>query len=278
MRVRVLEQQIRVRRVGRQKADDARGQEVERGLPLARIDGEADRTGEKENIAQRVSHRHALGQDRHAAHVDVRRDQEHPREQCDTNCQDRPVERPGGIAAPVAAANEDDQARHEGGVDRDVEGVAERRERDVGVEQTRVAVGIDIAQEVEELPDGEEPPRRPRAWLVDLDPDDDRHRRGQPEQVDEGPASGERRHRRVQQGQHGSDGEVPAPHRRQRRPPGAHQAARFIGGAAASPAAGWSSKRPATSVSVDARCSTWASVFAAVIWMRNPTSRCGTIG
>ena len=105
--------------------------------------------------------------------MDVRGDQEHPREQADADRQDRGIDQGRKIATRVPALDEQKHSGHQGRVDRQVEPVAEGREADVSVEQLRVAVGVEVAAEKEELAEDEQPPGRPGLRLVDQDAGDD---------------------------------------------------------------------------------------------------------
>ena len=95
--VGALEQHVVVDRVGYEQADDARREQVERRLTATGVDREADRRGEQQHVAERVGHRDALGEVGHAAQVDVRRDQEHPREEADAERQDQRVDQAGAV-------------------------------------------------------------------------------------------------------------------------------------------------------------------------------------
>ena len=85
----------------------------------------------------------------------------------------------------VPPPDEQEQPRDEGRIDGQVDGVAERRELDVGAEELRVAVGVEVAGEEEELADDEEQPGGARPRPVQVDPDGDRDRRGEAEEVDQ---------------------------------------------------------------------------------------------
>ena len=67
---------------------------------------------------------------RQAGEVDVRRDQEDPREQPDADREDQRVDQAGAVALRVPPSHEHEQPCHERRVDRQVDGVAERRELD----------------------------------------------------------------------------------------------------------------------------------------------------
>ena len=122
--------------------------------------------------------------------MDVRRDEEHPREQREPDGQDQRVDERGAVRSRIAPSDEEHEPRHQDGIDRQVQGVADRREPHVGPEQLRVAVRVEVAAEEEELPRREEPPRGPGPRLVQSDPDDDRDHAGEPERVDQRPAAG----------------------------------------------------------------------------------------
>ena len=143
--------------------------------------------------------------------MDVRRDQEHPREQAEPDRQDQRVDQRRAVGARIAPSDEKHEPRHQDRIDRQVQRVADRRKPDVGAEQLRIAVRVEVAAEEEELPRREEPPRRPRPRLVHPDPDDDRDHARQPERVDQRAASGERRHEEVQPRQGAGRDQIPRP-------------------------------------------------------------------
>ena len=66
---------------------------------------------------------------------------------------------PGAVALRVAPPDEDQQARHQRGVDEHVRRVAERRERHLGAGQPRIAVGVEVAEPEEQEPEREPAPR-----------------------------------------------------------------------------------------------------------------------
>ena len=202
--------------------------------------------------------------------MDVRRNQEDPREQADPDRQDQRVDQCGSIGLRVAPPDEHEQAGHEHGIDRQVETVAGGREADVRPEQQPIAVRVDVAAEEEELARREQPPRCARAWLVHSDPDDDCDHAGETEDVDQRSVALERGDEHVQRRQRGSDGEVPDPDGAAK-DRGDHAARLLL-------RAGCRSKLLVRRERTSSRFSISASVFAAVTWIRNPTSSLGTSG
>ena len=244
------------------------------GWRRPRVDREPDRGGEQQHVAQRVGHRHALGEVGHAAQVDVRRDQEDPRQEADAERQDERVDQAGAVGDRVSAPDEQHEARHQRRVHGQVERVAGRRERHVR------AVRVDVAQEEQELPDEEEHPCLAEPRLVKDDAEHDRHRGREPERVHHPAVAGDRRHHGVEQGDERARRHVPAPGALPREPgrvaARARRSRRLPGGVGSErsrslPAAASS---PMTLV----RRSISASVLAAVTWTRNPTSCFGTSG
>ncbi len=177
--VGVLEDREVVRRVGRQQADDAPREEVERRRALAGVDREPDRGRKQKHVAERVGDRDALREPREPGEVDVGRDQEGPREQADADRQDQGVDQRGRIPARITPLDQHEQPGHEDRVDEQVERVSRRRERGV-----RVAVRVDVAAEEEELADREEQPRRSCPRLVHPNARDDRHDSGETDGVE----------------------------------------------------------------------------------------------
>ena len=152
-----------------------------------------------------------VGQQGQAGEMDVRRDQEHPREETDTNRQDQRVDERGSIGPRVPSLDEDEQPRHQGGIDEQIERVPDRREPHVRAEQLGIAVRVEVAAEEEELSCREEPPRRTSARLVHPDSDDDGDDTGEAEGIDQRPVSGQRRSEEVQGGENARTGQVPEP-------------------------------------------------------------------
>ena len=181
--VGALERDDAVGEVGDEQRDDAQREKVEGGLAAAAVDGQADRGGEQQDVAERVGDRDELRDGAHRAVVQVRRDQRDPREEREAERHDQRVDDARAVALRVAPAHEHQQARHERRVDEHVRAVAQRRERHVGAEQPRVAVRVEVAEPEEQEPDGEEPPRAGRLRAVHPQAGDDRDDRRQPEQV-----------------------------------------------------------------------------------------------
>jgi len=101
--VRVLQQRIVVGRVRGHQTDDAADEEPERRRALPGIDREPDRSREEEHVAQRVRDRHRVGQHGQTGEVDVRRDQEDPGQEADTDREDQRVDERGPIGAGCVA-------------------------------------------------------------------------------------------------------------------------------------------------------------------------------
>jgi hypothetical protein len=209
--VRVREQRVRVRRIDGEQADDAREEEVERRRALAGVDREPDRGGEEQEVPERVGGGNGLLERRQAGEMDVRRDEEHPGDERDPERQDQRVDHGGLVALRVAAPHEHEQPGDQRRVDGQVDGVAEGRELDVDAEQLRVAVGVDVAGEEQELPDDEEDPGQPRPRSVEHDPGCDRDRRRESEQVDDRAAPDQRRQPEVAGCEQAADPEVGDP-------------------------------------------------------------------
>ena len=111
--VRAREQRVGVGRVDGEQGDDAADEEVEGRRALAVVDREPDRGGEEQDVAERVGGRDGLLEQRQAGEVDVRGDEEDPREQGDADRDDQRVDHAGAVALRVSAPDEDEQAGHE---------------------------------------------------------------------------------------------------------------------------------------------------------------------
>jgi hypothetical protein len=281
--VGAVEQHAVVDRVGRQEADNAAGEQVEGRCADAAADREPDRGGEQEDVAHRVGDRDGLGQPV-AAELDVRGDQEDPREQGDAQREDERVDGAGPVGARVAPPHEQEQAGHQRRVDGEVERVAGRGEPDVEAEQAGQAVGVEVAHQVERLAEGEEAPCDDRPGAVHAHAGQDGGHTGDAEGVDDRPvdraAALELGHDRVEVGEERAGQQVPQPDgARRERPQGgagglgeaAHAASRRSSGRCSSKRC---ASRPRTSIS----SSISSSPLAAVTWIRNPTSSLGTSG
>ncbi len=271
--VRIGEQRVRVRRVDREQRDDAPDEEVEGGRALAVVDGEAHRGCEKEDVAERIRGGDGLLERRQAREVDVRRDEEHPREQGDADRDDQRVDHAGAVTLRVTPTHEDEQPGHERRVHGEVDGVADRGELDLDAHQLRIAVRVEIAGEEEEVPDDEQDPGHARLRPVEVDPHGDRHRRRKPEHVDERPARLERRDRQVCHREQDADAEVDRPE-----PTAPVDAGEQVHAAYSWRPAGRRSNAFASLPSTSTSWSISAHEFAAVTWIRNPTSLLGTSG
>ena len=267
-----VQDQQAVDEVGRQQQDDARAEQVERGRAPAAVEREPDRRREQQDVAERIGDRDELGDRRELVVVQVRRHQRDPLRQREADGEDQAVDHAAAVAAAAAPPDQQQQPGHQHGVDEHVGGVAGRRERDVAVEQQRVAVGVEVAEPEQEEADGEEDPGRDRARPVQPHADDDRQHRREPEQVHHRPAAAERRQQHVRGGQQRAERQVREPGGR-----AAHVSRPATSVPIASPGAR-SSPRSASSSSALSAASTSASVFAAVSCMRKPTSAFGTSG
>src|SRR5205814_88997 len=136
-----------------------------------------------------------------------------------------------------------DERRIDGEVDR----VAERGEADLAAEQVRIAVGVEVAGEVEKLADHQKRPGEPRLRLVQPHGDADCDGRGEPDDVDHYRIALERRHGEVTDREKAHRGDVPEP---QIAAGGAEECcdvhaatpASAVGRASGVTAAGWKSK------------------------------------
>ena len=261
-----------VHEVGCKHRCDAPEQQVERRRPLARVHRKEQGECEQQDVRHRVGDRHDLLDRGLGVVLDDRRDQLQPGDQPEADREDQRVDQRRHLARAVAAPGEHDDAGEQQRVEGEVDGVAWRRERHLAAEHAWVDVRVGVAQREHELADGEEVPGPPGLRLVQVGAKQDRRRAREPDRRHDEPVALDRRHPRVQGEQHARhDGGVDGPQR---------QLAEPIGHAARSAPAsvGCSRPRAARSSSARIRRSTSASVFAAVICTRKPTSSRGTSG
>ena len=183
--VGVGEQRERVGGVDREQRDDAGRKEVEGRRSLAHVDRETDRRCEQKDVPQWVcGGDHLLGH-RQAGEVNVRSNEEDPRQEADSDRQDPRVDHGGPVSLGVAPPDQEEEPGYERRVDGQIERISERRELDVGACQLRIAVRVEIAGEEEELADDEEQPRRAGPRPMEVDPHRDRDRGREAEEIDE---------------------------------------------------------------------------------------------
>jgi hypothetical protein len=209
--VRPIQQRVVVRAVGDEQGDHARDEEVEGGGALAGVDGKADRGGEEQDVPERVRRRDGLGQWREPREVEVRRDEEDPREQREPDREDHGVDRGAAVGRGIPPPDEQEEAADERGVDSEVDGVAGRGKADRSAEELGVAVGVEVAGDIEELADEEERPGKPRLRPVHPHRDADGGRREEANEVDQPRVALHARERQVTPGQRGRADEVPEP-------------------------------------------------------------------
>ena len=143
--------------------------------------------------------------------MDVWSDEENPGEQREADCEDERVDHAGAVSLRVAPSNEHEQRRDESRVDRQIDGVAERGELHLDAEELRVAVGVEVAGEEEELSDDGEQPRGACLRPVQVDPHGDRNRRGEADEVDHRTACLQWRQPQIAGREDAPDGEVDNP-------------------------------------------------------------------
>ena len=212
--VRPCEEGVVVGAVGREQADRAGDEEVERRPLGARLDGEADQRTQQEDVAERVGDRHELRQDGEAGEVQVRRDQEDPGEQSEPDGQDERVD-DGRTVTTVRIATPDEQHQpgEERRVDGEVDGVAGRGEADRAAQQVGVRVGVEVARDVQHLSEQDQAPRGHRPRPVQAHAGGDRDQRRHSDHVDDHRVALERRNEQVRSGQAGERDDVPRPQR-----------------------------------------------------------------
>ena len=209
--VRVGEQGVRVRRVHGKKRDDAPDEEIEGRCTLAVVDREANRGREEQDVTKWVGGRYSLLERCQPGEMDVRSDEKHPGEQGDADRDDQRVDNARSVAARVAPPHENEQPCHQSGIDGEIDRVSERRELHLDAHELRIAVGVEVAGEEQEVADDEEQPGDARFRPVKIDPHCDRDRRREPEQVDQRPTRLERWEPQICRGEEAPDSEVNDP-------------------------------------------------------------------
>ena len=205
------EQRIVVGAVGGKQRNGARGEQIEGPGPSACIHRQPDQGRQQEDVAQRIGDRHELGEQGQPREMDVRRNEEHPRQQREADGEDQRVDDGGAIAVRVAPAHEQQKPAEQRRIDKQVDRVARGRKSDDAAEQRGVRVGVEVARDVEHLADEQQAPRQHRLRPVHTHPGGDRQRGHQPDQVDETGVALERRHEHIRQREQRGDGEIPAP-------------------------------------------------------------------
>ena len=263
--IAVDEECIVVGAVSGEQGDDARHEEIEGGCALAGVDGEPDRRCQQQDIPERIGNRYALRKRREPRQVHVRGDEEDPGQQREADCENERVDQHGAVALRTAPLDEQEQPAEQDGIERQIDGVACRRESDRSAEQLRVRVRIRVPGDVEQLTREQESPRESRLRPVHADAESDRDHRGQSERVDRNGIALERRHENVERRQHHRRSEIPEPEAPAPIPKGGERHAATSASAGAwSRRAGCRSKLFASWPSTSTSCSISAVVFAAV--------------
>jgi hypothetical protein len=271
--VRPRQEGVVVGAVGCEQTDRAGNEEVERRAFGARLHGEADQRPQQEHIAERVGDRNELRQDGETGEVQVRRDQEDPREESEPDGQDERVD-DGRTVTTVRISTPDEQHQpgEERRVDGEVDGIAGRGKADRAAEEVGVRVGVEVARDVQHLAEQDQAPRGHRPRTVQAHAGGDRDQRRHPDHVDDHCVALERRHEQVGGGQAGERDDVPRPQRAPARCKPLHE--RHAARSATACRSNEFARRPSTSIS----WSISASVLAAVSCTRKPTSLRGTSG
>ena len=160
---------------------------------------------------ERIGGRHALGEQRKTGQMDVRRDEDHPGEERESDGQDQRVDSCRTITVGVTSAHEQQQPADESRIDGQVDRIARRRKSDVHTEELRVAVRVQIAEEEQGLADHEQAPCPAGVGAVQPHPDRDRDGRGEPENVDQRAAALDGRYQQVGGRQDPACDQIPEP-------------------------------------------------------------------
>ena len=211
--VEAVEGEQPVGEVGDEQQRDAGGQEVERRLAPARVQGQPHDGADQDHVADRIRDRDDLAEQGQVVEVQVRRHQRDPRREREADGEDQAVDEVVAVRAGAAAPEEQQQPRHHHGVHRHVERVPGRGERDLRAEQMRIAVGVEVAEPEQGRAAGQQEPRQPRRRPVPLDPQEDREHRRQADQVHQRAAALEGRDRQVEPAQDRPGDQVDGPGR-----------------------------------------------------------------
>ena len=260
--VRALHEHQAVDEVRGQQADDAGDHQVEGQAALAAVERQPHRHRQQQHVGQRVRHRHQSSGGGQRMVVDVGGDQPHPRGERQPDRHDGRVDRAAAVAPADSPSLEDQHARDQRRIHREICTVADRRERHLAVEQQGVAVGVQVAEPEEEESEGHAHPREARLRAVHPDAGRDGEHGREAEHVDHRPAAGERLDEQVQRRDERSGAQEHNP--RPRGDAGAVAGARRHAASLSSSPRGRSSPSAASVSSAAISVSTSPSVFAAV--------------
>ena len=173
--VGVRQEGKRVCGVDGEQRDDARGEEVEGGHTLARVDSETDGRREEEDVAERIGGGDDFLGHRESREMNVRGDEKDPREEADSDRENERVDHACAVALWVTPLYQQEQAGDERRVDRQIDGVPQRWELDLCSGEPRIAVCVEVAGEEQELAEDEQQPGGPGLRTMQIDPDGDRN-------------------------------------------------------------------------------------------------------
>ena len=212
--VRAREERVVVRAVRGEEADGAGDEQVERRAFRTCLDREANQRTEQQHVAERIRDRDELGEDRQPGQVEVRRDEEHPREQCEADREDQRVDDRRAVAAVgITAADEQHQAGEQRRIHGEVDGVPGGGEPDLPAEEIRIGVGVEVAGDVQPLAEQDQQPGEQCPRAMQPDARGDRDERRDPDHVDDDGVALERRHEEIRGRQKGQRDDVPGPER-----------------------------------------------------------------
>ena len=143
--VAAVEQNPAVDRVGGEHGDDRADHHVVGGAPPARADRHPHGDPEDQDVPQRVGDRNQLGPEVERVVVRVGRHQEDPRQQRQADRDDRRVDQARPVPSRVAAPDQQQQPRDGDRIDREIDGIGDRRERQRSAEERLVVVGEHVA-------------------------------------------------------------------------------------------------------------------------------------
>jgi hypothetical protein len=159
--VPAVEQFPAVGAVGEQHHDGAAEQQHERGLAPVAAGGDTGDDGEHEDVHRGVGDGGDPAEQRERVVVGIGSDQVDPQQRGERERDDQPIDQPAALAPLAAFADQREHADDKEGVEREVEGVGDGRERHGAAEEAFVVVGEHVAGDEQALTDGEQVERRP---------------------------------------------------------------------------------------------------------------------
>ncbi len=143
---------VAVAEVGHEQRHGGGGHQVERTVPAAGADRQSDDDGQQDEVHERVRHADQPVDDPRGRVGGDRAHQVDPRDRPDADRDDQGVDETLAVPAGTAAADDQQDAEDEARVDGEVQHVADRGVRELGVEEALVVVGDHVARDEQGLP------------------------------------------------------------------------------------------------------------------------------